>query len=522
MKPERMPCRPGAVRATGRHPSLLLVVLCGAQFLDAVNMSSVNVALPAIQRGLGLSAGGLQWVVSAYALALAGLLLAAGRASDIAGRRRAFTAGLGLLAVFGVVAALAPVAGALVAARAGQGAGAALTVPSALAVLTTTFAPGPARSRAVAAFGAAAAAGFTTGLVYGGVIDDLLGWRWVLGLTVPAAIAILMAGLMIIPASRPDRRAAGHADIPGAICVTAGLLLLAYALTAAGSAGWASARTAGSLTLAAAFLAAFLVLQARGSSPLMPLRIWRRRNLAVVLAVAFITEVPWSGLLYFATLTMQDVLRYSPLATAMAFVPLGVGGYAFSVGAGRLLPRVGVKPLLAAGLALVTAGVAMFALVGARTSYWPLVLAALVTAGTGLAVTFVSANVAVVDGADPGEQGLIGGLFNTVLQVGSGVGVAALASIASARLHAHATGAGTLPGYHAALWTAAAVGAAGFAIVLLCYRKPRPTLAPSTTLVPSAPLHAVSGPRPLDTLPSPGAARRSPSARGDCGPPRPG
>ena len=490
MRPGRMPRRPGAARSAGGHPPLLLAVLCGAQFLDTVSLSSVNVSLPAIQRGLGLSSGGLQWVVSAYALALAGLLLAAGRASDIAGRRRAFTAGLGLLAVFGVVAALAPVAGALVAARAGQGAGAALTIPSALAILTTTFAPGPARSRAVAAFGAAAAAGFTTGLVYGGVIDDLLGWRWVLGLTVPAAIAILMAGLMIIPADRLDRRAAGHADIPGAICVTAGLLLLAYALTAAGSAGWASARTAGSLILAVALLAAFLVLQARGSSPLMPLRIWRRQNLAVVLTVALIAEVPWNGLLYFATLTMQDVLRYSPLATAMAFVPLGVGGYVFSASAGRLLPGAGVKALLAAGLALVTAGVALFALVGARTSYWPLVLTALITAGAGLAVTFVSANVAAVDGADPAEQGLTSGLFYTALQVGSGVGVASLASIASARTHAHATAVGALPGYHAALWTAAAVGAAGFAIVLLCYRQPRPTLAPST------PLHAASGSRP--------------------------
>lgn len=240
--PSRWPAR--AAQGAGRRPTLILALLCGAQFLDAVTMSSVSISLPGIRRDLGFSPSGLQWVVSAYVLTLAGSLLVAGRTGDLVGRRRVFSAGLGVLAVFGLTSALAPSAGALVAARALQGAGAALTIPTALAMLSTTFAEGPARSRAMAAFGGAAAAGFTAGLVYGGVIDGMLGWRWVLGLTFPVAVAILAAVFVVIPADPPGGHATGRTDIPGAAAVTAALLILVYALTDAGTAGWASGRTA--------------------------------------------------------------------------------------------------------------------------------------------------------------------------------------------------------------------------------------------------------------------------------------
>jgi MFS family permease len=462
----------GTAQSDRPRSVLLLAVLCGAQFLDAVNMSAVSIALPGIRRGLGFSPDSLQWVVSIYALALAGLLLPAGRVSDLAGRRRIFISGLLILLVSGTGAAMAPNSGALVAARAAQGAGAALTVPSALAIITTTFVTEHTRSRALAAFGAAAAVGFTVGLVYGGVIDGLIGWRYVFGLTVPVVAIFLVASIVVISPDPPACRVLGSADIPGTLCVTSGLILLSYALTTAGSTGWTTVRTITSLASAVALLAAFVITQGRGRNPLMPLGIWRRRNFAVVMAAAFTAEVPWNGLLYFATLSMQDVLRYSPLETAIAFVPLGLSGYIFSAWAGRLLVRTSIKAVLGSGLALLSAGAAMFSCVGAHTRYWPLILVALVTASAGLAVTFISANVAVADCADLPEQGLIGGLYNTALQVGSGVGLAVLAVIAAASARQPVSGSGLLAGYRVALWTASGLGLLGLAVVLIGFRRP--------------------------------------------------
>ena len=444
-----------------RRPGLLLVLMCSVQFLNVANISSVNIALPDIAAGLGFSEATLPWVVSAYLLTFAGFLLVSGRVADLVGRRKVLTTGLSVFAACAVLNCLAISAAMLVASRAVQGVGAAMAIPASLGILTSTFTERAERSRAVAAFGAAGAVGFAAGLILGGLVTDPLGWRWVFGLTVVPAALLLALTFLLVP--RDTGAGGGRVDVVGALLATLGLLGFVFALTNAGRSGWAAAPTLVALAGGAALIGTFLLRQARVPEPLMPFRVWRRPGFAAVMGIGFCNFAAWVGANFFLSLTLQRVLGYTPTRAALALLPLALGGLVFATLAGRLLPRTGARPLLVAGLTGYAAGFALLALTTETSGYWLHVLPAILLAVAGNATTFVASNVVALAHAPGDEQSLVGGLFNTSMQVGGGLGLAIMSAVAAARI-GDDTSAALLPGYQAAFWTAVAL--AGLALLI--------------------------------------------------------
>jgi len=453
-----------------RRSDLVLVLLCSTMFLNVLNLSSVNIALPEIAADLGFSEATLPWVISAYALTFAGFLLVGGRAADLLGRRKVLAAGFATFGIFTLLDALAAGPGMLIAARGLQGIGAAITIPAALGILTNTFSEGAERSRAVAAFAAAGAVGFGCGLILGGVVTDALGWRWVFGLTVPA-VALLCALTFVLLAPDPaGRHEDGGIDLPGAVTATLGLLGLVFALTNGAEAGWSAPSTLVAVVTGIALLVAFVVLQARVREPLMPLAIWALPNFGPVMAIAFCMYAAWVGVNFFLALTLQHVLGYRPTEAGLALLPLAVGGLIGSTVAGRLLPRTGVKRLLTIGLSLYVGGIVLVAFIDGDSSYWLHIFAAVTLPVVGNSLTWVACSVTALAGAAPDEQSLVGGLFNASLQVGGGLGLAAMSAVAATRIDPGAAGDALLPAYHAALWTAVGIATVALLIALLFVR----------------------------------------------------
>lgn len=457
----------------------LLVLMCSTQFLNAANISSVNIALPDIAGELGFSSATLPWVVSAYLLTFAGFLLVSGRVADLVGRRKVLIAGFGVFAVCALLAALAVNAGMLVGARAAQGIGAAAAIPASLGILTSTFTERAARSRAIAAFGAAAAVGFASGLSLGGLVTGPLGWRWVFGVTVPIAALLAVLTFLLVPHDPPGGHAGGRVDVFGALVVTSGLLGLVFALITSNHAGWGSAMTLTALLCGLTLLGVFLLVQARTAEPLMPLGIWRRRGFPAVMVVGFCVFAAWVGGNFFLSLTLQQVLGYSPTETAAALLPLAIGGLIAATLAGRLLPRTGPTPLLIVGLVVYIAGFALMAIISTDTTYWPHVFAAVVLAATGTGIAFVASNVVALADARPDEQSLVGGLFNTGMQVGGGLGlavmsVAAASQAGGSQVSSHASTA-LLPAYQTAFWIAAGIAALALLVAALFAHPATPT-----------------------------------------------
>lgn len=439
-------------------------------FLNILTLSSVNIALPDIAAELGFSAATLPWVISAYALTFAGFLLVGGRVADLLGRRKILVVGFGTFTTFTVVDALAKSPEMLIAARGLQGIGAAITIPAALGILAVTFGEGAERSRALAAFAAAGAVGFGFGLILGGVVTDALGWRWVFGLTAPP-VAVLLALTFVLVPPDPDVRARGRIDLPGALSATAGLLCLVFALTNAGDVGWSAPVTLIAMGSGVALLALFLTLQARVREPLMPFHVWALPNFAAVMAIAFLLYAAWTGVIFFLALTLQKVLSYSPTEAGLALLPIAIGGYVGSTLAGRLLPRTGPRRLLTLGLTLYITGIVLMTFIDSGSGYWPLIFAAVTLVIAGNSLTFVSATATALAHSTAGEESLLGGLFNTSVQVGGGLGLAVVSAVAATRIAPGASGDALLPGYHAAFWTAAAIAAVGLAATVLFVRE---------------------------------------------------
>lgn len=467
------------------HPGWVLAVVALAQFMVVLDVSVVNVALPSIRADLGFSSNGLAWVVNAYALAFGGFLLLGGRAADLLGRRRIFLAGLALFTGASLLGGLAQTETQLVVARALQGLGGAVLSPATLTVLNTTFTAPAARARALGVWSAVAGAGGAAGALAGGVLTDLLSWRWILFVNVPIGVlALVAARLLLVESRNPD---AGRLDIPGAVLVTLGLTGLVYGIVGTDTYGWASTRTVGTLVASVLVLVLFVVHQSRWSpAPLMPLGLLRLRQVAAANAVMMLLGAAIFATWYFESLFMQGVLGYSPLLTGVAFLPQTAGIIVGAQLSSRLLPRVGARALLLAGPALTAAGLAGLTRIEVGMAYWPgfAVPSVFVTFGMGLSFTPVA--FAATAGVGHELAGLASGLVNTTRQVGGAVGLAALSTL-TATLAGQAGGSAQVTmtslthGYAVAFAVAAgiALAAALTALALPGRRHPAAAHAPT-------------------------------------------
>jgi MFS family permease len=426
-----------------------LAVLCAAQFVVVLDVTIVAVALPAIQRDLGFSAAGLQWVVTAYTLVFAGLLIAAGRAADLHGRRRAFMAGLGLFAAASLACGVARAPGVLVAARAVQGLGAAAVAPAALATITATVPDGPVRQRALGAWTAAAAGGGATGWLLGGVLTEHVGWPAVFLVNVPiGALGVALAPLVVAETRAGARRR--RLDVPGALTVTLALALLVLGLTAP-----APPIAAGALALALALLVAFARIEARAADPLLPPHLLRCARLTAANLVAAALTAATTPPLFLCVLEIQHRLGSSPTRTGLLFVPVNLSVIAGSLVGPRAVRVAGARAAMAAGLALVAAGALW--LIGGGGSLARF-LPAFVAMGLGLGCASVASTAVGTTAAGPAREGVASGLLTTAAQVGTVVGLAALVGLATAA------------GERAAFVAAALVAGAGAAAALALVR----------------------------------------------------
>ncbi len=439
----------------GRHVAawLVLALVCIGQFMVVLDASIVNVALPSIQHDLDFSSSGLQWVINAYTLTFAGFLLLGGRAADLFGRKKVFLVGLTVFTLASLLGGLAQSEAWLIGARALQGLGAAILAPATLTILTATFPEGPRRAWALGAWSAVSSAGASAGALLGGILTDLLNWRWILFVNVPVGIVALFAARRDLPESKADM-VHRHLDLGGAITVTAGLVALVFALVRTETYSWGSAQVLMPLGLAIVLLAAFLLLQAKFSkAPLVPLRIFRSRSVAGGNVVMFLMFGALFGSWYFETLYMQRVLGYSPLQAGLAFLPQTLLIAAGAQLTARLVPRFGPRPLIILGTLVAGGGLAWLAMISTSSTFLadlfgPFVLIGL---GMGLAVTPIA--VAGTAGVARAEAGLASGLLNTSRTVGAAIGLAALATVAANRTTRVLAGNAATPGHTATALT---------------------------------------------------------------------
>lgn len=417
---------------------IALAVLAVAQFMVVLDASIVNVALPSIQRDLGFSESSLQWVVNAYTLVFGGFLLLGGRAADLFGRRRIFIVGLALFSVASLAGGFATTSGQLIAARAVQGLGAAIVSPAALSIVTTTFTEGAERNKALGIWGALAGAGGAVGVLMGGMLTEWAGWEWVLFVNVPIGVTAAVVAPRFVRESRSHEKTS--MDVAGAVSVTAGLVVLVYALVDANDAGWGSAQTIGLLALSVALIAAFVAIELRTKHPIMPLTIFRNRNVASADAVALLVGASLFSMFFFISLYLQQVLGFSALDAGLSYLPLSAAIILSAGGASQLVTRVGPKPVLVSGLVLTTIGLVLFTQISANGSFAGDVLLPSVIVAVGLGLSFVSLTILAVAGISHDEAGMASGLLNTSQQVGGALGLAVLSTVASSYISGQAAG----------------------------------------------------------------------------------
>jgi len=442
-----------------RRGRLTLALLCAAAFLDFVDASIINVALPAIRHDLHMSVQNLQWVPSGYLLTYGGFMLLGGRAADLLGRRRVLVAGTFVFGASALVGGLASDSGMVIGSRLAQGIGAAMMLPAALSILTTTFTEGPERHKALGAWGGMAGLGSAAGVLLGGLLTQGPGWRWVFLIKPPLCAIVLAGAFAFIPNDRRRARLANF-DLLGALLATAGALLLVYALVRAPAVGWGSARTIGELASSAALLAVFVVNEQRSKNPLLPLSIFRIKGLAAADITQLIGIAGMFAVFFFLTLYVQDVLGYSPIRTGLAYLPV-TAGVGLSAGiTPRLLSRVGTRPVFVAGTLVAGAGVYWLSRVPIHGSYLTDLLPGLLIMSIGLGAEFVAATTAANAGVPPQTAGLAAALFNASQWIGGALGLAIFSAIATART-THLLAAGAAPaaaldaGFHQALIAAA-------------------------------------------------------------------
>ena len=440
-----------------------------------LDFSIVNVALPAMQKSLEFSQQNLQWIISAYALTFGGFLLLGGRAADLFGRRRVFMAGLGLFVLASLVGGLAQSQWVLVTARAFQGLGAAIVSPAALSILTTTFAEGSERNRALSLWGAVAAGGFAAGVLLGGILTDWLNWRWVMFVNVPIGLAAIGFSPVVLSESR-EQTTTQQIDLAGAATVTAGLVLLVYALVQAPAVGWVAAATVLPCVGAIALLALFVWLEARSPAPLVPLELFRQRSLIGANLVGALLSAAVASMVFILTLFMQQVLHYTALQTGLAFLPHALAAMIAAPIASQLVSRLEVKSTLVIGMVAAMVGLLLLTGISVQSSFVRDILPGTVIVGLGIVTGIVSVTIAATTGVRDRDQGLASGLLNTSQQIGSAIGLAILVAVATARTQAIVASTGnaliaTTGGFQTALSVGAGFAALGILVAVLLIRK---------------------------------------------------
>jgi EmrB/QacA subfamily drug resistance transporter len=417
---------------TTRRGQLTLGLLCAIAFLDFVDASIVNIALPSIRRALHFSVAGLLWVPSGYLLTYGGFMLLGGRAADILGRRRVLVGGITVIAVSSLIGGLAQTAAVLVGARLAQGLGAAFTLPAALSVLTTMFREGHDRHTALGVWGAVAGLASAAGVLLGGVLTEGPGWRWVMFVN-PIACLFVLAGVFRLIEGERRRAELRNFDLLGALLVTGGMLLLVYALVKAPTDGWGSARTLGELGGALALLAAFVVNELRHRNPLAPLSIFRINGLGFADATQLIAFAGFLALFFFLTLYMQNVLGYSAIQTGLAYLPLC---FAIGISAGvssQLLSRFGTRPVIVAGAVVAAGGLYWLSRIPVHGGYVSDLLPGMLVLSVGVGPVFVGVTTAANAGVPSDKAGLAAALLNASQQLGGALGLAILTALATSR-----------------------------------------------------------------------------------------
>ncbi|KAL7269490.1 hypothetical protein RUND412_007853 [Rhizina undulata] len=519
----QIPCGPGPEGLASRlrripekikqkSPYYILAIVCTAMFLDLVNLSAVTIALPTIQKELGVSTADLQWTVSAYALTFGGFLLLGGRGGDMFGHRNVLLFGMSLFALFTFVSALSQTFIALVIARAFQGIGAAFTIPSAQAHISIYFPDPKQKVTALGFWASSGSLGFILGLIIGGVLTDVIGWRWIFWLSlILSGIAIPAACLILPYNSVPSQRSSGEEvpasqeasrstadilaslrrrlvrfDAIGVSMGIPGLLLLNYALTSANTLGWGSGQIIGLLVTAVVLLSVFIVHEHRATLPLMNPKLFKDISFNFTLVLAVITYAVRQACTYFLTLQLQG-FGYTPLQAAILFIPLGVTAFISNTFIGRLIPRIGARKMFILGWSLSIPGVILFALISAKSSYWRYTFPGMILYISGISVVYTTANFVVVSSATKSDQGIVAGIFNVALQVGGSVlGLAVLTAVAAGIDHRYGdagssdAGGLSLVGYRAVYYSCIILCGLGLVVSLFGIKIPGDLLKKNT------------------------------------------
>ncbi|KAG0196820.1 hypothetical protein BGX28_009706 [Mortierella sp. GBA30] len=446
----------------------LLALMSMAQMLDVINIASVTITLPDIMKEVGYKVDQLQWVTSAYALAYGAFLLIGGRLGDLFGHRRIYILGVTWFSIWAVVNGFAKDPIVMSVGRALQGMGAGFTVPSALAILTTSYPVGPERTQALAVFGGTGAVGSVIGVLLGGIFGSTIGWRWIFYIT--AIIGFIMAalGFVVIPPEMGESKVEDRrVDVMGITSFTVGIVTVIYYLSEGPSAGWAVAKTLAPLIVGLVLLIAFVIIEYRIDYPIMPLRIWRSRRLVASCITIICVSAGINTLIFYSSLTFQNVLGYSPLKTSLCYIVHGIGAIVTIVALTRLVTMVRTKIIMIVGWFFFIASGILFAQIQADSSYWSIPFPAFILNFLGMAPVWLCCQINSVTDADDEDQGVVGAVYNVSLQIGAPIGIAISNIIANGRNAPTAFGAELLTGYRAAFYSFAIMGGIGLVMTII-------------------------------------------------------
>src|SRR5918995_238842 len=466
-----------------------LALLGAVQFMVVLDIAIVNVALPSIQTDLEFSQANLQWVISAYALVFGGFLLLGGRMADIIGRRRLFIIGTAAFTLGSLLCGLAWDEASLIGSRAIQGLGAAIISPAALALLMTTFREGRERNIALGAWGAVGGFGAAAGVLLGGVLTDALSWEWIFFVNIPVGLAAVALAPVLLSESRDTR--VKSFDAPGGVLVTGGLTTLVLAITQGSDWGWSSTRTIGAFAAAAVLLVGFVLWENRAKEPLMRFGILRTKTVLGANVAGFILGTALFSMFLMLTLYMQQVLGYSAMKTGIAYLAVAGTSIIWANVAAVLVNRVGVRPLIAGGMALLAVGLLLFTQIPVDGTYAADLLPGFLIIALGMALCFVPISIAALAGVKQAEAGIASGLINTSQQIGGAVGIALLSTIAITRTENEVASGAAQPealtsGFQLAFWVGAAIALAGVVAALVLIRQEEIAAAPEAAPVPAA------------------------------------